>query len=162
MIKIVIAALMVASLTAGAAPPLYDGYAVITERPMATDLAQTVYVRVKGRTVLEGLLELLNGTGYRLAGEGASDPEIGRLYAQPYPESQREIGPAELGPALERLAGPAWQLVVDPVNRLVSFEVRTAYQPGPAPGGEASASAALPVAPAIAEGAAKARRGGQR
>ena len=57
--------------------------------------------------------------------------EIERLYDQPYPESQRAIGPRELGAVLERLAGPAWQLVVDPVNRRVSFELRPPYHPRP-------------------------------
>ena len=36
---------------------------------------------------------------------------------------------------LERLAGPAWQVVEDPVNRLVSFEVRRSYQATVEPGG---------------------------
>lgn len=111
-----------------AAEPLYRGYTIITERPVALDLDQTVYQRVRGRRVLEGLREILEGTGYRLADAAAADPEIGRLYGQPYPESQREIGPRALGEVLERLAGPAWQLVEDPVNRLVSFEVRRSYR----------------------------------
>ena len=132
---------------ANAAPPVYDGYAVIAEAPVATDLEQPVYTQVRGRSVLEGLLEVLHGTGYRMAGESAADPEIGRLYAQPYPENQRSIGPIELGAALERLAGPGWQLVVDPVNRLVSFEVKPSYrQRTPAP-----TATDTPLAPRLAE-----------
>lgn len=118
---------------AHAAPRLYDGYALIDEAPVATDLAQTVYRTVQGPTVGQGLYELLTGTGYRLAEPWAADPAIGRLYVQPYPEAQREVGPVELGVALERLAGPAWRLVVDPVNRLVSFERRPLYRPAPMP-----------------------------
>ena len=114
-----------------AAEPLYHGYTIITERPVALDLDQIIYLRVRGRSVLEGLLEILRGTGYRLAEPAAADPAIGRLYDQPYPESQRAIGPRELGAVLERLAGPAWQLVVDPVNRRVSFELRPPYRPRP-------------------------------
>ena len=124
------------ALPAGhAAEPLYRGYAILTERPVALDLDQTVYLRVRGRSVLEGLREILHGTGYRLADPAAADPEIGRLYGQPYPNGQREIGPRELGVVLERLAGPAWQVVEDPVNRLVSFEVRRSYQATVEPGG---------------------------
>ena len=115
-----------------APPPLHSGYAILTEAPLAPDLAQTVYRRVRGRSVLEGLREILHGTGYRLAEPAAADPAIGRLYDQPYPDGQREIGPRALGAALERLAGPAWQVVEDPVNRLVSFEVKAAYRPPPA------------------------------
>lgn len=112
------------------ASPLYQGYAVIIEAPQAIDLDQTVYKTIKGRTVLEGLLGILQGSGYQLAAERAADPEIHRLYGQPYPESQRTVGPQALKAVLERLAGPAWLLVVDPVNRLVSFEVRATFQPG--------------------------------
>ena len=118
---------------AHAAPRLYDGYVTIDEAPVATDLAQTIYRTVHGPTVGQGLYELLTGTGYRLAEPWTADPAIERLYVQPYPEAQREVGPVELGVALERLAGPAWQLVVDPVNRRVSFERRPLYRPAPAP-----------------------------
>ena len=115
-----------------AAEPLYHGYAILTEPSIAPDLDQTVYRRVRGRSVLEGLREILHGTGYRLAEPAAADPAIGRLYDQPYPDGQREIGPRALGAALERLAGPAWQVVEDPVNRRVSFEVKAAYRSPPA------------------------------
>ncbi|MCP5451541.1 MAG: hypothetical protein H6972_13540 [Gammaproteobacteria bacterium] len=118
--------------TLACAQTLHNGYALIDEAPVATDLAQTVYRTVQGPTVGQGLYELLTGTGYRLAEPRAADPAIERLYVQPYPEAQREVGPVELGIALERLAGPAWRLVVDPVNRLVSFERRPLYQPMPA------------------------------
>ena len=114
---------------AHAASQQYNGYAILTEPPVATDLAQTVYRTVQSPTVGQGLYEILTGTGYRLAEPRAADPAIGRLYVQPYPEAQRDVGPVELGIALERLAGPAWQRVVDPVNRLVSFERRPPYRP---------------------------------
>ena len=116
------------ALPASQAAPLYGGYAILTEPPIAPDLDQTVYRQVRGQTVLEGLREILHGTGYRLADPAAADPAIGRLYDQPYPDGQREIGPGALGAVLERLAGPAWQLVEDPVNRRVSFEVKAAYR----------------------------------
>lgn len=117
-----------------AAEPLHSGYAIIADAPVAVDLEQAVYVpRVHGQTVLDGLLHILRGTGYRLADAMASDPEVGRLYRQPYPENQRHIGPRELGVVLEQLAGPAWQLVEDPVNRLLSFEVRPTYRAAAAP-----------------------------
>lgn len=112
------------------APALYRGYTILTEPAIEPDLDQVIYQHIQGRTVLEGLIQVLEGTGYRLASEEAADPEIGRLYEQPYPENQRHLGPRALGTILERLAGPAWRLVEDPVNRLVSFEVRPAYRAG--------------------------------
>ena len=122
-------ATLLALPTAALAQTLHNGYAILTEPPVATDLAQTVYRTVHGVTVGQGLHEILTGTGYRLAEPRAADPAIGRLYVQPYPEAQRDVGPVELGVALDRLAGPAWQRVVDPVNRLVSFERRPPYRP---------------------------------
>ncbi len=110
--------------------PWYRGYAIVSEPTIRPDLQQVVYLHVQGRTVLEGLIQILEGTGYRLAHEAAADPEIGRLYEQPYPENQRDLGPRALGEVLERLAGPAWRLVEDPVNRLISFEVQPAYRAG--------------------------------
>jgi len=122
-------ATMLALPASHAAEPLYHGYTIITEPPVTLDLHQTVYQRIQGRTLLEGLREILHDTGYQLADAAAADPEIGRLYAQPYPQNQRDIGPCELATVLERLAGPAWQLVEDPLNRRVSFEQRWAYRP---------------------------------
>ena len=81
------------------------------------------------RQVLEGLLEVLNGSGYQLAAQAAADPEIDRLYRQPYPENQRTVGPRALKEVLERLAGPAWLLVIDPLNRLaVSYTHLDVYK----------------------------------
>lgn len=110
--------------------PWYRGYAIVSEPTIRPDLQQVVYLHMQGRTVLEGLIQILQGTGYRLAHEAAADPEIGRLYEQPYPENQRDLGPRALGEVLERLGGPAWRLVEDPVNRLISFEVQPAYRAG--------------------------------
>ncbi|MFZ1493366.1 MAG: hypothetical protein WAU60_08120 [Candidatus Competibacter denitrificans] len=129
-----------------AVSPVYSGYAVITEAPLATDLDQSVYKTIQGRTVLEGLLEVLNGSGYQLAAQAAADPEIDRLYRQPYPENQRTVGPRALKEVLERLAGPAWLLVIDPLNRLVSFEVRRSFQPGVSQERAAALDAQPPVA----------------
>ena len=44
------------------------------------------------------------------------------LFALPLPEVHRQLGPMSLQQALETLAGPAFQLVEDPVHRLVAFE----------------------------------------
>jgi conjugative transfer region protein (TIGR03748 family) len=125
-----LAVVVLMPLPSPAAAPLHSGYALITEPFIPADLEQTVYAHIRGRSLLQGLLEILVGTGYRLADLRAADPDIKRLYGQPYPEQQRQIGPLELGSVLERLAGPAWQLVVDPVNRRVSFELRGPYRPG--------------------------------
>ena len=141
-----------APLISSAASPLHSGYTIITEQTAAPDLEQTVYTRIQGGRVFQGLLEILAGTGYRLADATAADPEIERLYGQPYPENQRLIGPLELGLVLERLAGSAWQLVVDPVNRRVSFELRQPYRSSGSSGSSGS-SVGTPMASAGQEAA---------
>lgn len=112
-----------------AAEPLYSGYAIIQRAEVtANDLHQVVYRQVSAPTVHDGLHEILAGTGYRLAGPAANDPELFRLLEQPYPEHKRRIGPAGLTEVLAMVAGPAWVLVVDPVNRLLGFERSGRYR----------------------------------
>ncbi|MFC2279288.1 MAG: hypothetical protein ACFNUL_08690, partial [Cardiobacterium hominis] len=67
----------------------------------------------------------------RLADRYAADDRIYRLYDQPLPEHKLRIGPMPLDQALTWIAGEGWALVVDPVNRLVSFEVRERYDARP-------------------------------
>jgi len=40
----------------------------------------------------------------------------------------RVLGPVTLRNALNTLAGPVWNLVIDPVNRIVSFELLDEYK----------------------------------
>jgi type IV pili sensor histidine kinase/response regulator len=45
------------------------------------------------------------------------------LFGFPLPKAQRQLGPLSLRQALELLSGPAFRLVIDPVYRLVTFEL---------------------------------------
>ena len=121
-----------------AAQPHHSGYAIIVPMDVtarAADLRQPIIRRITQRNLYDGLRHILRGTGYRLARRANADPQIHRLYTQPYPERWRQIGPAPLDQVLTTLAGPAWQLVVDPVNRRLSFELKAQYRCGypPAP-----------------------------
>ena len=125
----ILAILALAPITSRSAQPIHDGYAIIgPAKTLASELDQPVHRRIHGATLGEGFQELLAGTGYRLAHAEATDPALPRLFGQPYPEQQRQLGPQSLQEILQRLAGPAWQLVTDPLNRIVSFEVNPAYQ----------------------------------
>ena len=57
----------------------------------------------------------------------ASCPSLSALLALPLPAVHRTLGPMRLDEALGALAGPAHTVVVDPVHRLVSFELRQRY-----------------------------------
>ncbi|SUO90288.1 hypothetical protein [Suttonella indologenes] len=91
------------------------------------DLNTPVYKTITATSIGSGLTQLLDGSGWTLAAESNADPAIWRLYNQPYPEYKRTLNPIPLGKALEYLSGDAWDLVVDPVNRLISYEVNQRY-----------------------------------
>ncbi|RUM93769.1 MAG: hypothetical protein DSZ28_06745 [Thiothrix sp.] len=80
-------------------------------------------------TVGQALIKALGDSGYGLADPAASDPNLGALLSAPLPNVHRELGPARLDRILETLAGPAWVLVSDPVNRLVSFDLKEKFWP---------------------------------
>lgn len=93
------------------------------------DVVITTHLPAHFKTVQEALAFLLERSGYRLAPHIAFDPATAQLLALPLPEVHRQLGPLRLQAALETLAGQAYVLVVDPVHRLVSFELRPAYRP---------------------------------
>ncbi len=80
------------------------------------------------RTVGDAIHHLLSRSGYRLADLTVSDPAMPVLLNQPLPLIHRHLGPITIENALVTLAGDAWDLVVDPVNRLVSFELLEQYR----------------------------------
>jgi len=79
------------------------------------------------RKVGDALRFLLRRSGYRLAPTEAADPAADVLMHHTLPAVHRRIGPITLMRALTTLAGPAWKLVVDPVHRLVSFDLAPHY-----------------------------------
>ena len=76
-------------------------------------------------TIGEAIGKLLDGSGYRLLSAKLAEPYRTSLFAMPLPELQRTLGPMSLQQALELLSGPAFELVIEPVYRLVSFELIT-------------------------------------
>lgn len=79
------------------------------------------------REVGDALRFLLRRSGYQLAAGDATDPAAQVLMQHPLPAVHRELGPVTLQRALTTLAGPAWKLIVDPVHRLLSFELAPPY-----------------------------------
>lgn len=73
---------------------------------------------------------LLHPSGYQLASLG--NPYLGILLDLPLPAVHRRLGPITIENALQTLAGEPFQPVFDPVRRLVSFELKSAYLPAPA------------------------------
>ena len=133
--RLLTATLLVLAASAAAAAPQGEyygsGYTIISQAHGNDDLQATVYRQLAPGTVGQALPQLLDGTGWRLADRYAADDRIYRLYDQPLPEHTLRIGPMPLDQALTWIAGEGWALVVDPVNRLVSFEVEARYDARP-------------------------------
>ena len=130
-----------------------NGYTIIEQGTVddrLSGLDAMVFKSIDAYSVQEGLEQLLQGSGWALAGTDNADPQIWRLYRQPWPDNKRTLNPMPLARALEWVAGDGWALVVDPVNRLVSFEVNARYAARPTPAAamvaNAPADAALPPA----------------
>ena len=133
--RLLTATLLVLAASAAAAAPQGEyygsGYTIISQEHGNDDLQATVYRQLTPGTVGQALPQLLDGTGWRLADRYAADDRIYRLYDQPLPEHKLRIGPMQLDQALTGIVGEGWALVVDPVNRLVSFEVEARYDARP-------------------------------
>lgn len=102
-------------------------YSMLSATPteaQADLLATTIQVQLPKRihTIGEAIHYLLHRSGFRLAGSEAMAPETTVLFDLPLPAVHRNLGPISLRKALEALAGPAFQLVQDPLHRLIAFE----------------------------------------
>ena len=102
-------------------------YSVIAAVPTEAQvdlLAATLTIRFPERlqTLGEAVRYLLQRSGYRLAKVQSTGPDAVNLFALPLPAVHRSLGPMMLRDALETLAGPTFNLVQDPVHRLVTFE----------------------------------------
>ncbi|EAU5747501.1 hypothetical protein EGD84_21405 [Salmonella enterica] len=94
-------------------------------------------------SVGDGFRYLLFQSGYSLCGRYGA--EFAELLNRPLPAVQRRLGPVRLSEALQVVAGPAWRMTVDEVNREVCFVLRDAYLVQARP-----ASSPVTVAPAVA------------
>ena len=78
-------------------------------------------------TVQDALQVLLNDSGYRIASYHP-DQRVHQLFNLSLPAVHRKMGPISLENALNTLAGSPWMLVVDPVNRLITFQLPRHYK----------------------------------
>ncbi|HCK5695580.1 TPA: PilL N-terminal domain-containing protein [Salmonella enterica subsp. enterica serovar Typhi str. CT18] len=135
----------------------YDRYLLVSTAPQAAQrdpLSQVIDIRIPASlkpTVADAMRYALKQSGYTLCATG---PANGVLYRQPLPAVQYQQGPVRLRTALQVMAGPAWQLEVDDVQRVVCHSLRTGYQ---LPAGQL---APVPVSPAITAPEAQPVKGG--
>lgn len=126
----------------------YDRYTLVSTRPADAQLDplnQVVDITMPAQlvsTVGEGFRYLLLESGYSLC--SATSAAFSELLSRRLPAVQRTIGPLKLSEALQVVAGLAWRLKVDEVNREVCFELRDQYRSFAAP-----AIAVAPLRPVV-------------
>jgi len=79
-------------------------------------------------TVGDAMQYLLRHSGYRLADFKAADPAMARLLNHRLPKIHRQLGPMPVQTMLSTLPGSAYQIVVDPADRLVAFDLTPNYR----------------------------------
>lgn len=110
-----------------------DRHTLVSTRPTREQrqpLFQLITVQISPAlhaTVGDALRHVLQRSGYSLC---ANRAEVTTLFSRPLPAVQHQLGPMALLDALTILGGPAWRLVIDPVERSVCYALRA---PVPAP-----------------------------
>ncbi|CDH06819.1 PilL protein (fragment) [Xenorhabdus bovienii str. oregonense] len=109
----------------------YGRYLLVSADPTAAQrdpLSQLIEVHIpasQNPTVADALRYVLRQSGYRLC---VPEKNNDLLYRQPLPSVHTQSGPVRLRTALQFMAGPAWQLEVDEVQREVCHHLRPGYQ----------------------------------
>ena len=128
------------------APDLYPGGAVASKEPVVRygrytlvstlpesgqrDLmAQIIDVSIPAHmkpNLRDAMQYVMDRSGYSLC--SADSGHVNILYTRQLPAAQYKLGPMTLRNTLQVLAGPAWQVKVDEVNRQVCYVLRPGYQ----------------------------------
>lgn len=108
-------------------------YSTVVNKPKLSQvdlLSQPVQVRFAQsiQTVGDAVEYLLRFSGYSLIPEYQRSIPVKITLDKPLPVVDRELGPITLKEGLITLIGPAFYLIQDPVNRVVSFKLKSAYQ----------------------------------
>jgi len=92
-------------------------------------LEQTIQIHFsqKIQTIGQAIDHVLRPTGYSLIPTHTLHPKVQYLLLKPLPLVDRELGPMRLNEALRVIVGPAFDVLHDPLHRLISFKVRSEY-----------------------------------
>ncbi|WP_372557740.1 PilL N-terminal domain-containing protein [Yersinia sp. 1652 StPb PI] len=118
----------------------YDRYLLVSTSPSQAQrapLEQVIDIRIPASlspTVADAMRYALRQSGFSLCSITSANRV---LYSQALPAVHHQFGPIRLSDALQILAGPAWQLEVDSVQRVVCHSLRDGFrlppEPTPAP-----------------------------
>ncbi|WP_231571552.1 MULTISPECIES: PilL N-terminal domain-containing protein [Xenorhabdus] len=109
----------------------YDRYLLVDTSPEIAQrypLKQLVQLKMPSSlkpTVGEAMRYALRQSGYRLCSVSG---QANTLYQQSLPAPHYQLGPVRLNVALQLLAGSAWKLEVDDIQRVVCHSLRPEYQ----------------------------------
>ncbi|WP_426576175.1 PilL N-terminal domain-containing protein [Xenorhabdus stockiae] len=109
----------------------YGRYLLVSTAPTAAQrdpLSQLMDIQLptsQNPTVADAMRYALRQSGYALC---VPDKRNDILYRQPLPSVHAQLGPIRLRTVLQVMAGPAWQLEVDEVQRVVCHHLRQGYQ----------------------------------
>ena len=115
----------------------YGRYTLVSTFPDSGQrdlMAQIIDISIPANmhpNVRDAMQYVVDRSGYSLC--SADTGHVNILYTRPLPAAQYKLGPMTLRNTLQVLAGPAWQVKVDEVNRQVCYVLRPGYQlPTPA------------------------------
>lgn len=109
----------------------YDRYLLINTYPTLAQrdpLEQMIDIHIPASQqsiVSDAMRYILQSSGYSLC---KTTPSNQVLYNQKLPVVHHQLGPMRLKQALQVLAGVAWQLEIDVVQRIVCHSLRAGYQ----------------------------------
>lgn len=114
-------------------------YLTVKNRPSVDQmdlLSQTIQMRFPQdvHSVGDAMSYLLRYSGYSLVDDSRQNDALKNTLKKPLPLVDREFQPMALKDALIVLAGPAFVLVQDPLNREVDFHVKPAFVKRPLQG----------------------------
>lgn len=94
-------------------------------------LAQQVTLRFPQsvHTIGQAVESVLAFSGYRLVPKARQSQAMQVILQQPLPEALRVIDNVTLSQCLLGLVGHSFQMLFDPVNRLISFHLKPQYAP---------------------------------
>ncbi len=75
-------------------------------------------------TTQDAMRYMLRSTGYRLVSHSSLSLTANAMLATPLPAQYRLLSAPELQQALQRLAGNAFQLLLDPVHHQIGFQLK--------------------------------------
>lgn len=107
-------------------------YMTVIDKPKNAQinlLSQTIEVRFPQnvQNIHDAMNYLLRLSGYRLVNQNQMNSSLKETLEKPLPAVDRDFGPMSLKDGLTTLAGPAFTLIQDTLNRTIDFRIKPAF-----------------------------------